>query len=272
MQDKRLMKNDFIQFLVIFLSASSLFYLVALEKLQKKIVSGKITLKGIESLPNIQSLNYCLLALVLIFFLTLFSAVGYFELKKKSLKIKPYQSLSLEIERMNEKLAKRLSIWIICFSLFFIVFSSLLFENLLLRCYIIIAGVVFFTSHLYLIHLLTKVKVKEKYSETFVTNDNQDTKGEKMVYTQSERTEHKKNAKKIASLLGDNFSEIEKEALDLQTDHFKTYAQEGQKRLVEVLEKNNFSLAQLENQPTNKPEPSTVPQVTKEETHTNENY
>ena len=38
-----------------------------------------------------------------------------------------------------------------------------------------------------------------------------------MVYTQSERTEHKKNAKKIASLLGDNFSDIEKEALDLQT-------------------------------------------------------
>ncbi len=262
------MKNDFIQFLVIFLSASSLFYLVALEKLQKEIVSGKITPKGIESLPNIQSLNYCLLALVLIFFLTLFSAVGYFELKKKSLKIKPYQSLSLEIERMDEKLAKRLSIWIICFSLLFIVFSSLLFENLLLRYYIVFAGVVFFTGHLYLIHLLTK----EKYSEKFVTNDNQDTKGEKMVYTQSERTEHKKNAKKIASLLGDNFSEIEKEALDLQTDHFKSYAQEGQKRLVEALEKNNFSLAQLENQPTNKPEPSTVHQVTKEETQTNENY
>lgn len=272
MQDKRLMKNDFIQFLVIFFSASSLVYLVALEKLQRKLVSGRITPKGIESLPNIQSLNYCLLALVLMFFLTLFSALGYFELKKKSIKIKSFQSLSLEIERRNEKFAKSLSIWIICFSLFFIVFSSLLFENLLLRYYIVFAGVMFFTGHLYLIHFLTKGKAKEKYSETFVTNDNQDTKGEKMVYTQSERTEHKKNAKKIASLLGDNFSDIEKEALDLQTDHFKSYAQEGQKRLVEALEKNNFSLAQLENQPTNKPEPSTVPQVSKEETHTNENY
>ena len=93
-----------------------------------------------------------------------------------------------------------------------------------------------------------------------------------MPYTQSERTEYKKSAKKIARLLGDDFSEIEKEALDLQTDHYQSYAKEGQKRLVEALEKNNFSLAQLEEK--NKRQPDTVPshQVSNEEKTTHENH
>ncbi|AYG02047.1 hypothetical protein [Lactococcus allomyrinae] len=92
-----------------------------------------------------------------------------------------------------------------------------------------------------------------------------------MSYTQSERTEYKKSAKKIASLLGDDFSALEKEALDFQTDHYKSYAQEGQKRLVEALEKNNFSLTQLEKN-KRQPEDTSVHQVSNEEKITHENH
>lgn len=77
-----------------------------------------------------------------------------------------------------------------------------------------------------------------------------------MTYTQTERTEIKRNAKKVANLLGENFSDIEKEAQDMQTDHFKAYADDGQKRLVDALQKNNFSLAQLKGtKEDTKPEP-----------------
>ncbi|RZI47895.1 hypothetical protein [Lactococcus kimchii] len=93
-----------------------------------------------------------------------------------------------------------------------------------------------------------------------------------MSYTQSERTEYKKSAKTIAGLLGDHFSELEKEALDLQTDHYKSYAEEGQKRLVKALEKNNFSLAQLENKPTKHPDSTNVHQVSNKEENTNEHF
>lgn len=75
--------------------------------------------------------------------------------------------------------------------------------------------------------------------------NNENNKEKKLTYTQTERTEIKKNAKKVAGLLGENFSDIEKEAQDMQTDHFKSYADDGQKRLVDALQKNNFSLAQL---------------------------
>lgn len=75
--------------------------------------------------------------------------------------------------------------------------------------------------------------------------ENENNKEKKLTYTQTERTEIKKNAKKVAGLLGENFSDIEKEAQDMQTDHFKAYAEDGQKRLVDALQKNNFSLAQL---------------------------
>jgi hypothetical protein len=91
-------------------------------------------------------------------------------------------------------------------------------------------------------------------------------KEKKLTYTQTERTEIKKNAKKVAGLLGENFSDIEKEAQDMQTDHFKAYADDGQKRLVDALQKNNFSLAQLKSsKEETRPEPLITEGTNKEE-------
>lgn len=91
-------------------------------------------------------------------------------------------------------------------------------------------------------------------------------KEKKLTYTQTERTEIKKNAKKVAGLLGESFSDIEKEAQDMQTDHFKAYAEDGQKRLVDALQKNNFSLAQLKgSKEDTRPEPLLTEGSNKEE-------
>lgn len=96
--------------------------------------------------------------------------------------------------------------------------------------------------------------------------ENENNKEKKLTYTQTERTEIKKNAKKVAGLLGENFSDIEKEAQDMQTDHFKAYAEDGQKRLVDALQKNNFSLAQLKgSKEDTRPEPLLTEGSNKEE-------
>lgn len=62
------------------------------------------------------------------------------------------------------------------------------------------------------------------------------------------------------------FLTSEKEAQDMQTDHFKAYADDGQKRLVDALQKNNFNTAQLKGtKEDTKPEPFLTEGSTKEE-------
>lgn len=268
MQNKRLMKKDYFQFLVVSLVVVSFYYLFFLTQLHQKIFNGRIAPTDIDLFSNTEYLTYCLLALVLIFFLTLVSAVGFFELKEKTLQFNPNESLSTMIERRKDEVAKHLSLLTIFLSIIIVISCALMFENAVVKGYIIFSSLMFFTTHLYLIYFWTKGKTKE----TIVATETQNLKGEKMGYTQSERTEYKKSARRIANLLGDDFSEIEKEGLDLQTDHFKGYAQEGQKRLVETLEKNNFSLAQLNKKGTSSPEKPEIHQGSKEEEKNNEHY
>lgn len=72
-----------------------------------------------------------------------------------------------------------------------------------------------------------------------------------MPYSNTEKSEIKKQAKEVAKILGDNFSEIEKQATDAQTDFYQAYATEGQTKIMKALTDRNFSLSKQSTYPNN---------------------
>lgn len=63
-----------------------------------------------------------------------------------------------------------------------------------------------------------------------------------MAYSNTEKSEIKKQAKEVAKILEDNFSEVEKQAMDAQTEFYKVYATEGKEKIMKALTDRNFSL------------------------------
>lgn len=56
-----------------------------------------------------------------------------------------------------------------------------------------------------------------------------------MSYTQKERHAIKKKAKELATILGDDFSGLENQSKDMQTEFFKDYAEKANNRILQKL-------------------------------------
>lgn len=56
-----------------------------------------------------------------------------------------------------------------------------------------------------------------------------------MDYTQKERHAIKKKAKELATVLGDDFSDLENQSKDMQTEFFKDYAEKANNRILQKL-------------------------------------
>lgn len=79
-----------------------------------------------------------------------------------------------------------------------------------------------------------------------------------MSYTQTERNAIKKKAKELATILGDDFSDLENQSKDMQTDFFKEYSVEANNRVIQKLMDKKIKLTDDKQEPvkTNTFEPA----------------
>lgn len=70
-----------------------------------------------------------------------------------------------------------------------------------------------------------------------------------MSYTQTERNAIKKKAKELATILGDDFSDLENQSKDMQTDFFKEYSVEANNRVIQKLMDKKIKLTDDKQEP-----------------------
>ncbi len=67
-----------------------------------------------------------------------------------------------------------------------------------------------------------------------------------MAYTHKERLDIKKKAKELATILGDDFSDLENQSKDMQTEFFKDYAEKANNRILQKLIDKNIKFTDKE--------------------------
>lgn len=67
-----------------------------------------------------------------------------------------------------------------------------------------------------------------------------------MAYTHKERLDIKKKAKELATILGDDFSGLENQSKDMQTEFFKDYAEKANNRILQKLIDKNIKFTDKE--------------------------
>lgn len=67
-----------------------------------------------------------------------------------------------------------------------------------------------------------------------------------MAYTLKERHAIKKKAKELATVLGDDFSDLENQSKDMQTEFFKDYAEKANNRILQKLIDKNIKFTDKE--------------------------
>lgn len=70
-----------------------------------------------------------------------------------------------------------------------------------------------------------------------------------MSYTQTERNAIKKKAKELATILGDDFTDLENQSKDMQTDFFKEYSVEANNRVIQKLMDKKIKLTDDKQEP-----------------------
>ncbi|GAB7391175.1 hypothetical protein [Lactococcus garvieae] len=70
-----------------------------------------------------------------------------------------------------------------------------------------------------------------------------------MSYTQTERNAIKKKAKELATILGDDFSDLENQSKDMQTEFFKEYSVEANNRVIQKLMDKKIKLTDDKQEP-----------------------
>lgn len=65
-----------------------------------------------------------------------------------------------------------------------------------------------------------------------------------MSYTQTERNAIKKKAKELSTILGDDFSHLENQSKDIQTEFFKEYSVKANDRVIQKLMDKKIKLTE----------------------------
>lgn len=65
-----------------------------------------------------------------------------------------------------------------------------------------------------------------------------------MSYTQTERKAIKKKAQELAQILGEDFSDLDNQARDMQTEFFKEYVEKANARVIQKLIDKKITLGE----------------------------